>query len=166
MTTNQPNLRRDARVDAKVPVVLRRGGGRVFDLWTSDVSFRGLFLKTSELPPLRSLVQLKVVLPHHTFDTHAMCVHLVDGVGVGLQFWGLSGADRNAWDAFVRREIERRTPPKRKRSSQKMAAQKVTIATPHPSMSEQPTPSGIRVAPQVEAPRESKMPETKKPASG
>lgn len=153
MTTN---LRRDARVDVSVPVALRRGS-RTIELWTSDVSFRGLFLEmATDTPPLRSLVQLRVSLPNVNFDTHAMCVHTVDGVGVGLQFWGLSGADRAAWDDFVRREIERRAPRPR-RATAAVENADAAGAEPHPSSLEQPTPSGIRVV----AP----IPTSKAPAS-
>lgn len=106
MTTE--DLRRETRVDVRVPVVLLRGKVEV-SLATSDVSFKGLFVRTTDPPSLRSLVRLKVVLAGHEFTAHAMAVHVVENVGlgddrvagVGLQFWGLSGPDRAAWDEFV-----------------------------------------------------------------
>src|SRR3954465_14067891 len=96
------NLRREARVDVRVPVVVFRGKKAV-SLETSDVSFKGLFVRTTDPPPLRSLVRLKVALFHREFEAHAMAVHVVsdgEAPGVGLQFWGLSGPDRTAWDDF------------------------------------------------------------------
>ncbi|MBS2013515.1 MAG: PilZ domain-containing protein [Deltaproteobacteria bacterium] len=103
------NMRREVRFDVRMPVEIHRGK-IVHALETSDVSFKGLFVKTSDPPPLRSLVRLRVSLPGRTLEAHAMVVHIVgpnDGkgethVGAGLQFWGLSGSDRAAWDDFVR----------------------------------------------------------------
>jgi hypothetical protein len=140
MSTTNENLRREARLEAAVPVaVLRRGGLRV-ELWTSDISFRGLFVRTPKPPPLRSLVRMRVALPAGTIETHAMVVHVVEGEagGAGLQFWGLSGADRATWDDFVRARIaERRKTLKRPPAASADAA--------HPAMTDPPTPSGVRV---------------------
>src|SRR5687767_15815233 len=100
------NLRRDARIDVRVPVVVIRGK-MTLELESLDVSFRGLFLKCQDPPPLRSLVRLKATIPSRTIEVHAMAVHVVaagedrEG-GVGLQFWGLSGSDRQAWEDFIR----------------------------------------------------------------
>lgn len=114
MTTE--NLRREARVDVRVPVVLYRAKKPVA-LETSDVSFKGLFVRTDDPPPLRSLVRLKVTLFDGELEAHAMAVHVVavggspDGErapGVGLQFWGLSGPNRLAWDDFVRGLVQAR----------------------------------------------------------
>jgi hypothetical protein len=99
MTTE--NLRREARVDARVVVEIQKKRSSVM-VETSDVSFRGLFVRTQEPLPLRALVRLRVALPSRMLEAHAMVVHVVDGGGAGLQFWGLSGADRAAWDDFVR----------------------------------------------------------------
>ena len=101
MTTE--NLRREARVDVRVPVIVYRGKAPV-SLETGDVSFKGLFVRTTDPPPLRSLVRLKVALFDREFEAHAMAVHVVPAAeagenheaGVGLQFWGLSGPDRTA----------------------------------------------------------------------
>ncbi len=107
---NNENLRREARVDVRVPVTVYRGK-KPLGLETSDVSFKGLFVCTEDPPPLRSLVKLRVALVGREFEAHAMAVHVVrpapsEGAshhpGVGLQFWGLSGQDRLAWDDFVR----------------------------------------------------------------
>ena len=155
MTTE--NLRREARVDVRVPVVLYRKKVPV-KLETSDVSFKGLFVRTDDPPALRSLVRLKVALFDREFEAHAMAVHVVaptpgDAVqdpesggdrerhhaGVGLQFWGLSGPDRTAWDDFVRGLVHAR------RSSAKVAPRPNAADSVHPAMSEPSTPSGVRI---------------------
>lgn len=138
MTTE--NLRREARVDVRVPVVVYRGKSPV-TLETSDVSFKGLFVRTTDPPALRALVRLKVALFDREFEAHAMAVHVVKpgegpdnhAPGVGLQFWGLSGPDRTAWDDFVRGLVQVRR-----------AAAKNAEST-HPAASEPSTPSGVRI---------------------
>jgi hypothetical protein len=140
------NLRREARVDVRVPVVVYRGK-RAVSLETSDVSFKGLFVRTTDPPALRSLVRLKVALFDREFEAHAMAVHVVvpgqEGEhhqpGVGLQFWGLSGPDRTAWDDFVRGLVQARR-----------AAAKKSGESVHPALSEPPTPSGVHIV--VKAP--------------
>lgn len=139
--TTTANLRRDARLDVRLPVVLIRGKSTLEDE-TLDVSFRGLFMKTKEPPALRSLVRLRVTLPSRTIETHAMAVHVIaadddrEG-GVGLQFWGLSGTDRQAWEDFVRTLVTIR-----REAAKKAAAH--AISGTHPAHGEMPTPSGIR----------------------
>jgi hypothetical protein len=137
--TNE-NMRREARYDVRMPVVVHRG--RVVNcLETFDVSFKGLFVCTSDPPPLRSLVRLTVTLGERSFEVHAMAVHVVraaDGArpaGVGLQFWGLSGPDRAAWDDFVRGLMPARAPAPR------APGFPLTPMTPVTPM----TPSGVRV---------------------
>lgn len=138
------NLRREARVDVRVPVVVYRGRSPV-SLETSDVSFKGLFVRTTDPPPLRSLVRLKVALFDREFEAHAMAVHVVAAndvgaerdhhePGVGLQFWGLSGPDRTAWDDFVRGLVHARR-----------AAAKKSSESAHPALSEPATPSGVHI---------------------
>ena len=145
------NLRREARVDVRVPVVVYRGR-TAFPLETSDVSFKGLFVRTTDPPPLRSLVRLKVALFDREFEAHAMAVHVVVASdvpdaeraagegherhepGVGLQFWGLSGPNRTAWDDFVRGLVHARR-----------AAAKKSSESTHPALSEPATPSGVRI---------------------
>ncbi|HVJ89048.1 MAG TPA: PilZ domain-containing protein [Labilithrix sp.] len=101
------DLRREARVDARIKVVLVRGKSRT-SLETSDVSFKGLCFRTAEAPPLRSLLRLRVALPAREIEAHAMVVHIsnpseddASPPAVGVQFWGLAGPDRTTWDAFV-----------------------------------------------------------------
>src|SRR4029078_9267659 len=76
-----------------------------------DSACKGVFVRGADPPALRSLVRLKVALFDREFEAHAMAVHVVkpspadeDALrsGVGLQFWGLAGPDRTAWDDFVR----------------------------------------------------------------
>jgi hypothetical protein len=119
------NLRREARVEARIRVTVVRGR-RSVPLETSDVSFKGLFLRTDDPPPVRSLMRLRVSLPSREIEAHAMAVHVITpadvedgerdptkpapsrGSGVGVQFWGLAGPDRTAWDDFVRELIQLR----------------------------------------------------------
>jgi hypothetical protein len=123
--TTTRNLRRDARISARVPVAVRRVGDALIH-HTVDVSFRGLFLETIGLdapPAVRSLVRLRLLLPSGAVETHGMVVHVVADradcadrrtAGVGIQFWGLSGAERRAWESFVhvlRRKAESAPAP-------------------------------------------------------
>ncbi len=112
---SRDNQRRDARVEANIPVVLHRGRTKV-RLVTVDVSYRGLFVETSDtkVSGIRSLVKLHVELPTGGFDAHAMIVHLEQGesgaegrrLGMGLQFWALTGTERKLWESFVRSVID------------------------------------------------------------
>jgi hypothetical protein len=147
MTTE--NLRRDTRVDVCVPVVVYRGKSSVA-LETTDVSFKGLFVRTTEPSALRALVRLKVALLDREFEAHAMAVHVVVATssgsesdshepGVGLQFWGLSGPDRTAWDDFVRGLVQTR------RAAAKAAMAAAEPPEPEP-LSDPSEPSGMRTA--------------------
>lgn len=139
MTTE--NLRREARVDVRVPVIVYRGKQPVA-LETSDVSFKGMFIRTTEPPALRALVRLKVALFDRELEAHAMAVHVIQpgqgaeahDPGVGLQFWGLAGPNRTAWDDFVRGLVQTRR-----------AAAKKAATGEHPALSEPSTPSGVHV---------------------
>ncbi|MBX3185660.1 MAG: PilZ domain-containing protein [Labilithrix sp.] len=131
------NMRREARVAVRVPVVMYRGK-KLVSVETSDVSFKGLFVLTTDPPPLRSLVRLQVALLDRSFEVHAMAVHVVVAgeereAGVGLQFWGLSGSDRAAWDAFVRALVHARRAARGKDDAKA------------PALTETPTPSGVRI---------------------
>jgi hypothetical protein len=137
------NNRRDTRVAARVTVVVLRGKNASTYV-TRDVSYRGLFVCTEEPPALRSLVRLRVSLPGHTFEAHAMAVHIVEDIadqasGVGLQFWGLSGPDRKAWDDYV--------SPLVKAAQVASKKNQLTIRTPHPAGTE--PVSGVRVVASV-----------------
>jgi uncharacterized protein (TIGR02266 family) len=85
---------------------------------TEDVSYRGCFLRTDSPPPLRTLVQVKLVLPpgNVAIKAHGMIVHYVEPLnpadrvpGVGVQFYGLDSDTRETWDQFVR-FVEERFP--------------------------------------------------------
>ena len=138
------NLRREARVDARIKVTVVRGR-RMISVETTDVSFKGLFLRTDDPPPLRSLMRLRVALPHREIEAHAMAVHVsttddpMDGraTGVGVQFWGLAGPDRVAWDDFVRELIQ----IKRAAVKRSLAANAADVST-----SAGPSTSGVRLA--------------------
>lgn len=127
------NMRRETRVDAKVPVVIHRGRTTV-SVETSDISFRGLFVCTSTPPPLRSLVRLRISLPSHVFDAHAMVVHVVERgereAGIGMQFWGLAGPDRNAWDDYVRSVVATKRASLKKLAAEGQAPSPATDLPP------------------------------------
>jgi hypothetical protein len=148
------NLRREARVDACIKVSVVRGR-RTESFDTAAVSFKGLFHRTHEPPPLRSLVRLRVIqpvrvetgggqVPHATtceIEAHAMAVHVAradaDGRhGVGVQFWGLAGRERALWDDFVRELMQARR-----------VAKNLAESGEHPAGAS--TPSGVRAAPLV-----------------
>lgn len=125
-----PNLRRDARVPAKIPVVLFKGRTEI-PLETTDVSYRGLFVATDATeardsrratPSVRALVKLRVELPTGGFTAHAMVVHVAEGdrSGMGLQFWALGGTERKIWEELVRSMLE----------AQRTATARVRIVTP------------------------------------
>lgn len=175
------NRRWEARVDAKIRVAVVRGR-RTVPLETSDVSFKGCFLRTNEPPPVRSLLRLRVSLPQREIEAHAMAVHVsapkdssVDDIapptsgvtdnakdadakeraGVGVQFWGLAGPDRVAWDDFVRELILL------ERAEAKRKALIASIPPPPPPPPPPPgqsteiaalKPSGVRLASSPPAP--------------
>lgn len=147
------NLRREARVSVRIRVAVIRGR-RTVPLETTDVSFKGLFLQTDEPPPLRSLMRLRVSLPSGDIEAHAMAVHVTTpddangsdpqlehmrGCGVGVQFWGLAGPDRKAWDDFVRDLIQKKRAVT-KRPSGRMQA--IKAASPSDGAM---SPSGVRI---------------------
>jgi hypothetical protein len=142
------NLRREGRVEAKVQVLIIRGR-REIPLETSDVSFKGLFLRTEDPPPVRSLVRLRVQLPKGVIEAHAMAVHVVDGArdarrsGVGVQLWGLAGPGRLAWDTFIQDLLQA------KREITKTEKEAAPPSEASPLSGDNPTRSGIRVAPIV-----------------
>jgi hypothetical protein len=142
------NLRREIRVDARIAVAIVRGRTAV-PLETADVSFKGLFVQTTEAAPVRSLLRLRVTLPTREIEAHAMVVHVVAlgdapegsrGPGLGLQFWGLAGPDRNAWDSFVGDLLRER------KKSVAPPAPVDALAENDPSFGDRATPSGIRIA--------------------
>lgn len=141
------NQRRDARHAVRLPVAVLRGREATF-VEAIDASFRGVFLTLAAPPPIRSLVRLRIGLPSGALETHGMVIHVTSGhapalpgeatraqavEGVGLEFWGLSGIERGAWEMFIREVAAGRLNPK---------AGDVIV---HPAASEPSTPSGVRV---------------------
>ncbi len=105
---SSPQRRRDKRYPARL-AIRTRVAGRLKDLFTADVSFRGLFVSTSEPAPIRQLIRIEGILPPDgvPFATHAMVVRVVTpgeanehGPGFGVQFYGM-GDERRAWEAYV-----------------------------------------------------------------
>lgn len=108
MTESSQQRRRDKRYPARLPI-RTRVAGRLKDLFSEDVSFRGLFLATDSPPPLRQLIRIETHLPPSgvPFATHGMVVHVVEpgdggghSPGFGVQFYGM-GDERRAWEAYV-----------------------------------------------------------------
>ena len=104
----RPELRRDKRYRFQMPAILVRGTREV-SLLTGDVSYRGLFLRTDDPPPLRELLQVRLKLPpaNDGLVAHAMAVFVVPAgtagstPGVGLQLYAVSQEVRLRWDRFV-----------------------------------------------------------------
>jgi len=102
--------RRDSRYSIQFPVQLLHAR-RPHSLVTEDVSEGGIFLATDAPPPLMQLVQVQLVLPigDHALSAHGMTVHVVLPAnplgrvpGIGVQFYALDRATRDAWEAFTR----------------------------------------------------------------
>ncbi len=100
----------DTRYSIEFPVQLTHGK-RAYSLVTEDVSEGGVFLRTESPPPLLQLVQVQLVLPigGHALLAHGMTVHVVEAdnaqgrvAGIGVQFYALDQATRDAWEAFTR----------------------------------------------------------------
>jgi hypothetical protein len=77
------------------------------EVFTADVSFRGVFLRTDIAPGLRQLIRVSLVLPTGpVVSAHAMVVHVTKPggngrAGIGLQFFG-SMENSDEWQKFVR----------------------------------------------------------------
>lgn len=91
-----------------MPAILVRGSREV-PVLTGDVSYRGLFLRTDDPPPLRELLQLRLKLPpaNDGLVIHAMAVFVMppgksgSTPGVGLQLYAVGTEVRSRWDRFV-----------------------------------------------------------------
>jgi len=102
--------RLDTRYSIEFPAKLVHGK-QPHSLVTEDVSEGGVFLRTESPPPLLQLVQVQLVLPigGHALSAHGMTVHVVTAdsspgrvAGIGVQFYALDQATRDAWQAFTR----------------------------------------------------------------
>jgi Tfp pilus assembly protein PilZ len=107
VSQSSPQRRRDKRYPARLSIRTRIAG-RLKDLFSVDVSYRGLFLAIDAPPPLRQLIRIETSLPPlgTSFATHGMVVRVVQPgdrsgpPGVGVQFYGM-GDERRAWEAYV-----------------------------------------------------------------
>jgi len=86
-------------------------GNRTLKLQTGNVAERGVFLRSDETIPQRSLVQLKLLLPpdDDEFIVHGMVVHVIgpddpDGrsPGAAFQFYGMDNAAEIRWRRFLK----------------------------------------------------------------
>jgi hypothetical protein len=107
--------RRDARYQSRFPAEVVFGKKRLA-LYTEDLSYRGVFLRTDTPPALRQLVKVRLVIPFagRALEMHGMTVHVVEHEndvgrvpGIGIQFYGLDRETRDAWEATVRHVADR-----------------------------------------------------------
>jgi hypothetical protein len=110
------DLRRDRRYKVQLPASLQRGKVSI-PIETEDVSKRGLYVRTDRPPALRSLVDLRIVLPPDAKELrlHAMVVHVQKAgkagqPGAGLELYGLKGTERDVWEAFIQ-HLKANLPP-------------------------------------------------------
>ena len=103
--------RLDERFVYRLPATLLRGREEI-PIRTEDVSFHGLFLEMEDLPPLRHLLHLRLLLPpfHRELYVFGMAVHAVPPDndagrpgGVGVQLYALDRVARTIWGNFVSR---------------------------------------------------------------
>lgn len=104
MAMNDIERRRDARARITIPAeVIRRRERQPVQM--VDASYRGIFLRMAEAPPVRELIKLRIALPTRELVAHAVVVRHTDepggNKGVGLRFFALNGQDRTDWEAFV-----------------------------------------------------------------
>lgn len=103
----------ERRMETRFPYrtsVIVRMGKLERELYTEDVSFRGLFVRTDDPYPMRSLVHVSILVPgaERLLDVNAMVVHRVPPSsaggrvpGSGLQLYGVDREIRARWDALV-----------------------------------------------------------------
>ncbi len=111
--TDQDRKYRDVRIPIQLPVAVKDRRGE-WPMLTEDISRRGLFLRTDCPKPLRQLVQLRATMLPDDQDIEllAVVVHSLGHAkaqarggapGMGMQFYGMSGARRDRWEAYIRR---------------------------------------------------------------
>lgn len=104
MAMNDIERRRDARARIAIVTEIVKRRERIA-VQMVDASYRGLFLRMSEAPPVRELLKLKINLPSRELIAHAVVVRTTDEPGgkkgVGLRFFALNGQDRIDWEAFI-----------------------------------------------------------------
>lgn len=108
-TAKYRTQRREERYKVRVPITLKMGNKSI-TLYSSDVSFRGLFICTDNPPVLRQLISIEAELPPEQipFRSHGMSVYVLQPgqdpsrlPGVGVQFYAQSESERRKWERFV-----------------------------------------------------------------
>ncbi len=101
--------RKEERFATRIPVVLRVGQTRL-ELFTGDVSYRGIYVCTDAPPILRQLIRIEAKLPPNgtPFQSHGMSVSSLGPgnsdnrlPGIGIQFYAQGDTDRKLWESFV-----------------------------------------------------------------
>ncbi len=109
LTGKYKTPRKEERFITRVPVLLRVGQTNM-ELFTGDVSYRGLYVCTDTPPVLRQLIRIEAMLPpdQSRFLSHGMSVFGLgpgnsDGrlPGIGIQFYAQSATNRRIWERFV-----------------------------------------------------------------
>lgn len=110
--------RRDKRFRYHLPITVSRGGQEDERVLTHDVSFRGLFVRHDNPPPMRQLIRMSMFLPSTEYQIvlHGMVVHVVKPdnpygkiPGFGICLYAVDRDTRAAWDTFVRYIDEQQT---------------------------------------------------------
>jgi len=112
--------RKEQRVVLKIPVVITSGKEQI-QVLTENFSFRGIYLRMDNPPPIRSFIRLSIpltVLPDN-FSLTGTVVHRVPAKnplgrapGVGVEFFANTPASRTAWLGFVN-DVATRAPKDR-----------------------------------------------------
>jgi hypothetical protein len=96
-----PENRRDRRYDARIPVAFLSLKSHP-ELFTENVSYRGLFVRTQIALPERQLLRVRLT---PTGDSEPIETNVVVAVsrptGAGVSFFGLDGAQRIRWERFI-----------------------------------------------------------------
>lgn len=135
--------RSDERFPCEIPVELVSNRERV-RLITTDVSYRGVFLRTDAPPRLRQLLRLELTLPEgKVLKVHGMPVHLVGpgegdrGSGVGVQFYAVDADTSATWGRFVD-QVQRRARSLRRASVREAPSAEVSHVGPVGTAARQP----------------------------
>ena|SRR5436190_14081565 len=103
--------RRDVRMRITVPAfVVRRSGDE--EVQVIDASYRGLFVRMTEAPPVRELIKLRLTLPSAEHELHAVVMRVVyenAEAGVGLRFFALNGEAKAEWESFIAFTLQARS---------------------------------------------------------
>lgn len=110
-----PEGRRDVRHAARLSVTIK-SGDKQEELFTEDVSYRGIFVRTDTPRQARSLVLMDIRGPNgEELELAGMVVHIIRPggqriPGMGIQFYGLSKEHRQQWQSLVDYVAGRLTP--------------------------------------------------------